>query len=160
MNAIRPSDDTNGRLAISPANTADAPALADVYLTTRAKVLPFLRSAHSPDAVRHWISDILVPRGTTWVARQADIICGFLTLDAAQIDQMYLRYDMRRKGIGTALLAHAKCQSPETLSLVTFRQNYGARAFYETHGFRPVSFRDGSHNEERVQDVIYEWRPA
>ena len=37
------------------------------------------------------------------------------------------------------------------------QQNTAARMFYERHGFRVVSLSDGSNNEERCPDVLYEF---
>lgn len=149
----------DGDLTIEPARPSDVHEIAALYLGTREATLPFLSSTYSRAQTQDWVRDLLLPRDTTWVARRARALCGFLTLDACEIDQLYLRADLRRNGIGGALVAHAKRLSPQELRLVTFRQNFGARAFYEGHGFRPVAFRDGSHNEEGVQDVLYEWRP-
>jgi ribosomal protein S18 acetylase RimI-like enzyme len=39
-----------------------------------------------------------------------------------------------------------------------FQRNEGARRFYERRGFRLVGQRDGSENEEREPDAVYEWR--
>ena len=33
------------------------------------------------------------------------------------------------------------------------------RDFYERWGFKAVRFGDGSGNEEKCPDVLYEWRP-
>jgi hypothetical protein len=34
--------------------------------------------------------------------------------------------------------------------------NAGARRFYERHGFSAIEFTDGSANEERCPDVLFE----
>lgn len=96
---------------------------------------------------------------TTWMAPCARALRGFLIVGRCEVGQLYLRTDLRRIGIGGALVARAKRLSPQELRLVTSRQNHGASAFYECHGFRPVAFRYGSQNQEGIQDVVYEWRP-
>jgi hypothetical protein len=35
-----------------------------------------------------------------------------------------------------------------------------ARRFYERHGLRAVRFTDGTGNEEKTPDALYEWRPG
>jgi hypothetical protein len=44
--------------------------------------------------------------------------------------------------------------------LYVFQANIRARQFYERHGFSAIDFGDGSLNEERCPDVLYEWRAA
>jgi hypothetical protein len=36
-------------------------------------------------------------------------------------------------------------------------EDAAARRFYERHGYIAVAFSDGSGNEERCPDVLYEW---
>jgi GNAT superfamily N-acetyltransferase len=72
------------------------------------------------------------------------------------IDQMYLDPTHVGRGIGALLLAHALATLPRPIRLYTFQRNEGARRFYERHGFRAVEFSDGSGNEERCPDVLFE----
>ncbi len=53
----------------------------------------------------------------------------------------------------------AKRRRPEGFRLWVFQKNEGARRFYERHGFRLVELTDGSRNEEREPDALYEWTP-
>ena len=146
-------------LRIEAAKPTDAAKIGDLYVASRAVALSFLHEVHTPDEMRAWVRDILLVRETTWVASVGDDLSGFMTLDNDEIDQLYLHPEMRRRGIGSALVAHAKTQSPNGLRLVTFQKNLTARAFYEKHGFTPVAFGDGSKNEEGEPDVFYEWKP-
>lgn len=122
------------------------------------RAFPFLSEVHRPAQMRIWLRDVLLPRGTTWVARSGDRVVGFMTLDGEDLDQLYLDPLYLRRGIGSALIAHAKARSPNRLELVAFQRNEAARAFYEAHGFVPFRFGDGTHNEEGEADVFYEWR--
>ena len=64
------------------------------------------------------------------------------------------------RGIGSALFAHAQARRPEGFRLWVFQQNESARRFYERRGLRRRRARpDGSRNEERAPDALYEWRP-
>jgi hypothetical protein len=47
---------------------------------------------------------------------------------------------------------------PSGFRLWVFLQNVPARRFYERHGLRLVEETDGSRNEERTPDALYEWR--
>lgn len=145
---------------IKAARPADADAIGDLYVAARAAAMPFLREVHGPDEMRGWIKRVLLPRETSWVAWCENEICGFMTLDRGDIDQLHLRPDRRREGIGRILIDYAKALSPDHLELVCFQENHPARAFYEAQGFVPVAFGDGTMNEEGAPDVFYEWRPA
>lgn len=147
-------------ITITTARPADAAEIGDLYVASRAVALPFLREVHGPAEMRAWLRDALLPRDTSWVAYRGNVLCGLMTLDGEVIDQLYLQPNRRREGIGSALIAHAKAQSPHRLELYCFRENHAARAFYEAHGFAPIAFGDGTKNEEGAPDVLYEWKPA
>ena len=53
----------------------------------------------------------------------------------------------------------AKERRPSGFRLWVFQRNVGAREFYEQHGFPLVELTDGSGNEEREPDALYEWAP-
>jgi GNAT superfamily N-acetyltransferase len=74
-----------------------------------------------------------------------------------RLDHLFVRPGYYRQGIGDRLLAKAKEISPQRLQLSTLQRNERARAFYEARGFVPISFGDGSDNEEREPDILYEW---
>ncbi len=95
-------------------------------------------------------------------ARVADAggrIVAVMVLDGEMVDQMYVSPADQRRGVGDAMLAHAKKLRPSRLRLYTFQSNTPARRFYEARGFIAIEFNDGARNEERAPDVLYEWTP-
>jgi hypothetical protein len=58
--------------------------------------------------------------------------------------------------VSSRLLAHALASLDLPVRLYTFQANTRARSFYERHGFKAIAFSDGSANEERCPDVLYE----
>ena len=72
------------------------------------------------------------------------------------IDQLYVQPGWERRGVGSRLLAAALQSLPRPVRLYAFEQNHGARGFYERWGFVAIRFGDGTGNEERVPDVLYE----
>ena len=144
------------------ATASDAGRVADVYLASRKRFLPFAPLAHSDADVRGWIADVLIPAGGVTVALDGGAIVGMMALsrdgEAGWIDQLYLDPASVARGIGAALLERAKRELGGPIRLHTFQANAGARRFYERHGFRALAFGDGSGNEERCPDVLYEWR--
>ncbi|UQW99657.1 GNAT family N-acetyltransferase [Streptomyces sp. RerS4] len=141
------------------AQAADAAAITDVFLASRAAAMPYLPRLYSDEQTRYWIEAVVLPGGTVWVAEAGEPseVVGFAVLDGTVLDHLYLRPEARRQGIGSALLATVKEASPHELSLHVFQRNEAARAFYERHGFTAGEFNDGSRNEENEPDVTYHW---
>lgn len=147
-----------GRDAVlRPATSSDAPEIAEVFLTSRADALPYLPKVHADEETRRWIPEIVMRRSEVWVAELEGKIVGFLSVAGDHLDHLYVRPGYYRQGIGDRLLAQAKAMSPRRLRLFTFQRNERARAFYEARGFVPIDLSDGSRNEEREPDILYEW---
>lgn len=152
-------DDEETRIRV--ADAADAAAIARIHLDSRAATMPYLPpQQRSHDEVTTWIRDIVLRQCRTWVAvRDAEIV-GYAALDGDLLDDLYLRPDLRRQGIGTLLLDEVRRHSPDGVSLYVFQQNTGARAFYERHGFTVLDTNDGSRNMEHLPDMTLRWTPA
>lgn len=142
------------------AKPEDAEAVSDLYLASRAAMMPDLRPVHDDTATRRWIACCMIPDLEVWLAREAESrsIVGILALDGDFIDQLYVHPDRFRQGIGRGLIEHAKRCRPEGLSLYCFSRNSSARRFYEAMAFELVLERDGRSNEEGEPDCLYRWR--
>jgi ribosomal protein S18 acetylase RimI-like enzyme len=149
---------------IRMATADDAPTVAEVLIESRRAFLPFAPLIHADADVRRWVRDCLVPQGQVRVWEETGCIAGVLATSVidgtAWIEQLYVRPGWTSRGIGSELLAqahtHAHKQAQRAIHLYTFQQNLGARRFYERHGYRPIAFSDGSRNEERCPDVLYQ----
>lgn len=139
----------------------DARAAADVWLCSFAAALPTVVSPRSPDEVRDYFRDVVVPLRETWVADAGGGhgIVGIMVLADDELSQLYLAPDWRGRGLGDRFVRLAKERRRQGLSLWTFQVNEPAHRFYERHGFVAAAYTDGSGNEEREPDVRYEWRP-
>jgi GNAT superfamily N-acetyltransferase len=113
---------------------------------------------HTADEHRSWFGKQFAEH-EPWVWDD-DGVRGFIVLTPDELLYLYLDPSVTGRGIGSALLDHAKAQRPEGFTLWTFQQNDGARRFYERHGLEAIAFGDGSGNEEGVPDVRYAWRPS
>jgi ribosomal protein S18 acetylase RimI-like enzyme len=91
-----------------------------------------------------------------WLAEVAGQPAGFIILRGDFVDQLYVAVAQQRQGLGTALMALARDQSPDGLWLRCSIRNMNARAFYERIGFRVVEF---GVSEEGEPDMHYRWRP-
>jgi len=156
------ANDDGVSVASRAATPGDAEQVADVYLRSRKELVAFAPLAHSDEDVRRWIPQRLIPAGRTTVAVVDGAIVGFMSVSAAPecswITHLYLHPAWIGRGIGTRLLELARRELPPPIRLFTFQANERARIFYERRGFKAVSFSDGSGNEEKCPDVLYEWR--
>ena len=150
-------------ITLRPAVPEDATQISNVFLTSRKTFLTYAPSAHPDEGVLNYIK-YLVSKGDLTVALVGEKISGFLAVskheEFGDIDQLYLNPDAVGIGIGSQLVDYAKAILGSPIRLYTFQQNTGARRFYECHGFVAIQFTDGSTNEERCPDVLYEWKAA
>ncbi|MFJ3324646.1 GNAT family N-acetyltransferase [Streptomyces griseus] len=151
-----------GVVRIRRATGRDAEAVTEVFLASRAAAMPWLPRIHGDEDTRAWITHVVLPTSTAvWVAEDAGgEVLGFAVLAGGdELDQLYLRPDSLRRGIGSRLLAEVRGAVDGPIGLYVFRRNAAARAFYERHGFTAVAFDDGGRNEENEPDVFYRWTP-
>jgi ribosomal protein S18 acetylase RimI-like enzyme len=143
------------------ATQADASSVTQVYLTSRKAFVSLAPIAHSAEAVYCWIRNILISLNRVTVVEQAGKIIGMMALSVEDsvgwIDHLYLLPEAVGQGIGTTLVERAKAELGSPIRLYTFQANVDARRFYERHGFKAIGYGNGSGNEERCPDVLYEW---
>lgn len=148
-------------LTIRLAIPTDTPAIAAIHLASRQVTMPYLppqRRTH--DEVTRWVREIVLPQCHTVVAARGPELLGYAAVRGELLDQLYLRPDVRRTGIGSLLLAAARRHRPDGLSLHVFQLNADARAFYAHHGFRVVARNDGSGNMENLPQLTLRWTPT
>ncbi len=112
---------------------------------------------HAPDEVRRWFASVVLVEREVWVAIIDARVVAMMVLRDSWVDQLYVLPEHQRRGIGGALLEHAKTRR-RALRLYAFESNHPARDFYEKHGFVAIAFGDGTGNEEGAPDVLYEWK--
>ena len=140
---------------------ADFDAVNDLWRRARLHALPDFqaRKGHTVEEDREHFRDVVLVRHDVWVAELDGQATGFLAVAGDFIDQLYVDPDHQRKGLGRALIAHARELSPSGLRLFTFQINHDGRAFYESQGF--VVARLGvSPPPESEPDVEYRWHPG
>jgi ribosomal protein S18 acetylase RimI-like enzyme len=143
---------------IRPAKREDADAITRLFLASKA-TLTFLPTIHTDEETAFFIANIVLRDQEVIVAETNGAIAGFIAMHGEMVEHLYVRPDLLRRGIGSALLERAKERSPSGFRLWVFQQNVPARRFYERHGLRLVEETDGRRNEERTPDALYAWRP-
>ena len=141
------------------ATIEDAPALSRLFLDSRRAAMPYLNNPYSDAEVMQWIEGVVLHESRVIVDASEDgEILGFASIRKGTLDHLYVAPSAQNKGVGSRLLAAAKEANPDKLRLNVFQRNVAARAFYERRGFQATELRDGSQNEEREPDAVYEWR--
>ena len=135
----------------------DTPAIASLFRRSFG-TLTFLPTLHTPEEDREFFGRA-VAHDEVWVWDEDGRVRGFVALGDGMIEHLYVDPDDQRRGVGTGLLDHAKFRRPGGIRLWTFQRNENARCFYESRGFRCIELTDGSANEEREPDALYEWTP-
>jgi RimJ/RimL family protein N-acetyltransferase len=150
-------------LQIRAARLSDAERIARCYLASRKTLLPYAPLPHTDTEVLGWIADVLLPPGGVSVALEAGEVVGLIAVatrtDGHWIEQLYVHPSRWRRGVGATLLHLAVSRLQGPVRLHCFEPNRAARKFYERHGFSAVAFGDGSNNESRCADVLYERAP-
>jgi ribosomal protein S18 acetylase RimI-like enzyme len=148
------------RFSLRTATPDDAPALADIHVRARRECMSYLPDVHTPEDVLAWVREILPQHDEVWVAEQDGRIVGFFMLSDSFLYHLYVYPELHGQGAGSLLFERVKELSPEGFRLWVFQRNTQARAFYEHRGMRVVELTDGSRNEEREPDALYEWLPS
>ena len=107
-----------------------------------------------------WIREILPQHDEVWVAEHDGRTVGFFMLSDNLLYHLYVYPELQGQGAGSLLFERVKELAPEGFRLWVFQRNTQARAFYEHRGMRVVELTDGSRNEEREPDALYEWLPS
>ncbi len=145
---------------IRPARGDDAVAIATAHIDARRVAMPWLPVIHTFEETVRFFGEFVMPNQVVLVAEADDEVVGFIAIEGAYVEHLYVAPAHQGIGIGDALLSRAKELRPDGLMLWTFEGNHRARKFYEKRGFIAIEFTDGSRNEERSPDVRYHWKPA
>jgi putative acetyltransferase len=122
--------------------------------------LDFLPTLHTPEDDRRFLGGRVLAEQDVWVAERDGRILGFIALDGDLGTFFYVDPDEHGRGIGSALFAEAQRARPDGFRFWVFQQNERARRFYEKRGCTVLELTDGSGNEERTPDALYQWLPA
>ncbi len=146
-------------LEIRPYQNTDFDAVTILWRIAREISLPQIQreKGYFFYQDRDYFAGHVLPNHQVWVAALQGQPVAFMALRHDFIDQLYVHPAYWRKGIGAALLAHARQLSPQHLWLYTLQANTQARTFYEKQGF--IAKRFGfSPPPESAPDVEYHWR--
>jgi GNAT superfamily N-acetyltransferase len=134
----------------------DGPALTRLFLAARRDAMPDLPT----DAeTARWMETVVLETHDVTIAEVDGRVAGFAAVEGDLLGHLYVDPAHQRRGIGSALLDRVKELRPAGFRFWVFQQNEKARRFYEARDCRLVDLTDGSQNEEREPDALYEWLP-
>jgi GNAT superfamily N-acetyltransferase len=145
-------------VTLRAARSADAPAVAAVFLAARRE-MRYLPVLHTDEDTGRFFATVVATRRVE-VAEDPSGVIGFAAVHDGWLEHLYVRPGAQGAGVGGRLMAWAKEALPDGVDLWVFEPNTRARAFYAAHGLREVLRTDGSGNEERVPDVQMRWDPV
>lgn len=121
-------------MIIRQATNADHPLLLNIWLRSVRATHHFLQESDI-DALLPQLRDNYLPAVELWVAVDAeDLPLGFIGLSGNHVEMLFIEPDLRGKGIGRALLDHAR-SSRNQMSVDVNEQNPEAVGFYLHYGF-------------------------
>lgn len=112
---------------------------------------------HTLEGAREYFKNVVAVENQLWVYELDNKPVAYLGIKDEFIDRLYVHPAYHRRGIGRALLDHARTLSPNHLWLYTHQANHNARAFYEKNKFVAEKF-GMSPPPESEPDVEYHWR--
>ena len=142
--------------ALRPARSLDAGPLGAMISAARAERVWKPRLHSAAEDIAH--AGAMISRGWVTVAEapSGGTVTGFLAREGSYVHALFIAPGWQRRGIGQALVARAKAESP-ALDLWTFAANTAARRFYEGAGFAEIERGDGSDNDEGLPDIHFRW---
>jgi putative acetyltransferase len=90
---------------------------------------------------RQAIAELHLPAAETWVFVVEERVVGFIALVGDEVGALFVDPAHHRRGIGRALMDHARAIRRDPLEVEVFEANAIGRRFYVRYGFVPVKER-------------------
>ncbi|WP_312920473.1 acetyltransferase [Stutzerimonas nitrititolerans] len=121
-------------MIIRQATNADHPLLLNIWQRSVRATHHFLQESDIQELLPQ-LRDNYLPAVELWVAVDTeDSPLGFIGLNENHVEMLFIEPDLRGKGIGRALLDHAR-SSRQQMSVDVNEQNPEAVGFYLHYGF-------------------------
>ncbi|MAY88632.1 MAG: GNAT family N-acetyltransferase [Pseudooceanicola sp.] len=139
---------------LRPARAEDASALGRILFQFQHQH-DWMPELYTQDDCEHFCAT-MIARGWVTVVWSGHDVRGFMARDGAEICALYLAGRSTGRGIGTALIDHAKATETQ-LWLRCAAANASACRFYRRHGFVEAARSGGESNDENIPDILYVW---
>lgn len=134
---------------------SDVPAVMHIWLASNLEAHSFIPASYwtgSSEAVSH-----ALPQAEVYVCESGETrqVIGFVGLSGEYVEGLFVRADMRGRGVGRQLLDYAKSLR-QALRLHVYLKNRRALAFYRREGFAAEAESTDEATGER--ELLMAWR--
>lgn len=132
-------------------------ALIALWLASTLHAHPFIPAGYWLES-ESIVRNLYIPQSCTWVYELDGEIVGFASvMDSCFLGALFVAEAFTGRGIGLALIEHAKARFP-ALSLEVYQKNQRAVHFYHRRGFR---IEEGAWQQETRQPTwIMSWQAS
>lgn len=141
---------------IRDARPGDAASLAGLHIASREQAMPWLPRLHTLEETVDWMRTRVIGAHRVRVAKWNDRIVGYTAFHDGWVEQLYVTPDAQGIGVGSRLFEDVRSTATNSFRFWVFQRNVAARRFYERQGCVLIRLTDGSANEEREPDAMYE----
>ena len=144
-------------MTIRLATLADCEPLFDLWLCSVRATHTFL-SEPEIQALAPFVREYLAASlATLWVIDEQGMLVGFMGLNGAEIESLFIDPPFLRRGYGRRLIEHVR-QGVDSLTVSVNEQNPDACRFYEACGFQVVG-RSETDDAGRPYPLLHlRWR--
>jgi chorismate mutase/GNAT superfamily N-acetyltransferase len=148
---------THDEVVLRPGLGEDLEGLQEVFEAATAGP-DHPAETRAPEELRTWFLSLLdVPGRELWVAVRDEELLGFVLLEHAWVNLLFVHPERPAYGVGAALLDLVKGLRPGGFGLRVHQRNERARAFYRRHGLVELERTDGSSYAEGEPDLQMAW---
>ncbi len=122
-------------ITIRKSTSSDAPVLSDIWRDSALATHDFL-SQNDFKEIEAMVREQYLPNAEVWVAEDAGKPVGFMGMTDSHIDSLFIAPNLRGKGVGKHMLAHAKSLFGDKLTVDVNEQNSQGVGFYLHMGFQ------------------------
>ena len=131
----------------------DLPSIMQIWFDSNVEVHSFILEKYWMDNFE-MVKDIL-PQAEIYVYENLGKISGFIGLNKDYIEGIFVKKNMRSKGVGKQLLNYVKKLKDE-MHLSVYQKNYKAIAFYQREDF--VIQSESIDDDTNEKELLMSWK--
>ncbi|HQM99636.1 MAG TPA: N-acetyltransferase [Candidatus Hydrogenedentes bacterium] len=121
----------------------DMDAVLDIWLAASLQAHDFVAPSFWESHVKT-MRTVYIPASETYVYAEGAVLSGFYSLCGNTLAALFVAPEHQDRGVGKALLAHAKAQRT-VLTVSVYKENRAACRFYLAQGFNITSEQVDTH---------------